>query len=188
MDDTLLILQQLVGLLEGSEANKSKELIHTLNLAKLRIGLIDSFKRHEESVCFRLAYSSHLIAGESELQNIAGKAVKKNEQMAITGAMIHKDKCLIQFLEGPQDNVLSLCEKIKYDKRHKDFKIIMKSSNQIRLFPDWSMANFKTNSTSFDAMVAIFKELDELQYAVADLEHGIKPFTKPNRIVRYVSM
>lgn len=188
MDDTLLILQQLVGLLEGSEANNSKALKQTLNLAKSRIAAINSFKRPEESSCFRLAYSSHLLASESELQDIVVKAVKKNQLMGVTGALIHKDKCLIQLLEGPQDNVLSLCERIKYDKRHKDFKIIMKSSKQIRLFPDWSMANFKTSPNSFDAMLAILKELDELQYAVTDLEHGIKPFSKPNRIVRYVSM
>jgi hypothetical protein len=186
MKNNIELLREIVFLIENSGTELTSELSTALSIAKTRFS-----KNYENSSantgnCYRLAYTSTLI-NELDLSKISDHACKYNREMEITGAMIHKDKCLIQLLEGPKLKVIELAEKIKYDKRHKNFKVIISSDNHSRLFPDWGMASFNNNSHYFKLIFEGMQEINELKYALVDLENGIKSFVMPKRIVRYVN-
>ncbi len=95
--------------------------------------------------CYRLIYRSHSLlphggAGNEGLDGILRVARMNNARLAITGALMLYDDWFAQVLEGPQQAVDSLFEKISRDRRHEAVLLDHADTSATRLFGNWAMA------------------------------------------------
>lgn len=74
---------------------------------------------------FRLIYTSFVSADADPLcaREIVREARNKNEELNITGMLVFDGLRFCQYLEGPEDAVYSLSERIRRDNRHIEFVI-----------------------------------------------------------------
>ncbi len=75
-----------------------------------------------------------------ELMDILKVSRENNVVSDVTGLLLYKGGNFMQALEGPDNVVLALYEKIKKDPRHKDVSIISTEQIQKRQFSAWEMA------------------------------------------------
>lgn len=93
---------------------------------------------------FRLVYRSRLCVPDDDRQEevakILGVARAKNPQLGVTGALIVWDDNVVQTLEGDENTVRGLYEKIHEDPRHNHVETVDTKSGVDRAFGRWSMA------------------------------------------------
>ncbi len=77
---------------------------------------------------------------DEELLEILQVSRDNNSSKDISGLLLYKGGNFMQVLEGPDEAVMSLYEKIASDPRHKAVSIISKEQIQKRQFPAWEMA------------------------------------------------
>lgn len=94
---------------------------------------------------FRLIYRSHSripdASERQELGDILRTARANNAAAGLTGALLLYNNWFAQVLEGPEDKVMTLFERIRADKRHDAVEIRQQSPAAPRLFTRWAMAN-----------------------------------------------
>lgn len=102
-----------------------------------------------------LVYSSqtHENISEDELLNILANARKKNDQNDITGMLTFDNAMFIQVLEGKEQQVSTLFEKIKKDPRHFSVNLLYKSPIKERSFAKWSMAYVFVNPNAQQELI-----------------------------------
>ena len=100
-------------------------------------------KNSNESV-FVLSYASVSAAVFSldDFEEIAVASKRNNRQMDVTGMLLHCGDEFVQVLEGAQQQVMALYERIARDPRHTQLTIIGTDRAEARRFPDWSMGCF----------------------------------------------
>lgn len=81
-----------------------------------------------------------LDTADRQVQAIVDKSVIHNKRADITGALIFAGVHFCQFLEGPEDAVISLMDTIRADTRHRDIWVVYQEAASDRRFADWSMA------------------------------------------------
>jgi hypothetical protein len=74
-----------------------------------------------------------------ELQALLDQACQKNTELHITGMLLYKDGNFMQALEGEQEVVTKLAGSIELDSRHKGVLVLLRGTDEDRLFPEWSM-------------------------------------------------
>ncbi|MGB5387281.1 MAG: BLUF domain-containing protein [Eudoraea sp.] len=91
---------------------------------------------------FSLVYRSTAspIFNKVDVKEMLEKARVNNLRDRITGCLLYYEGEFIQYLEGNQVMVLTLFDKIKVDKRHKDVTILAYGVTDSREFKDWEMA------------------------------------------------
>lgn len=91
---------------------------------------------------FYLIYVSHAADGlkSSDLHDILKKAHEVNANLGITGLLLYKNKRFMQLIEGQEDAVRGLYQKILQDPRHRDLIVLQEDTEPERQFPGWSMA------------------------------------------------
>ena len=57
----------------------------------------------------------------------------------ISGVLMHRDGYFLQIIEGEQDVIEDLFQRINNDTRHKNIKMILDRSVESRLFSNWAM-------------------------------------------------
>jgi len=62
-----------------------------------------------------------------------------NPRLGITGLLIYGNGTFLQSVEGDDESVKGLIEKISRDPRHRGFKVIRKEMATERLYGDWTM-------------------------------------------------
>jgi hypothetical protein len=77
---------------------------------------------------------------DEELLDILKVSRENNSSNDVSGLLLYKGGNFMQVLEGPDDVVVSLFEKIEQDPRHKGVSIISQERIQKRQFPAWEMA------------------------------------------------
>ena len=77
-----------------------------------------------------------------DILNILKCARTNNEKIGVTGILLYWEKTnqFLQILEGEENAVFNLYDKISKDNRHSLSKIIYQENIQERGFKDWSMA------------------------------------------------
>jgi len=90
---------------------------------------------------FQLVYTSAATAplSKADFQDIAISASHKNHEKDITGVLIYHNGTLLQVLEGEEDKVRSLYERIKFDPRHNHCTLLASRHGETREFPRWDM-------------------------------------------------
>ena len=91
---------------------------------------------------FNLVYKSKTnpVFGPGQIQDMLEKARKYNSKHRITGCLLLYKGEFLQYLEGQENHVLRLFEKIQKDERHFDVIQLSQSFIYQREFPDWPMA------------------------------------------------
>jgi len=82
---------------------------------------------------------------DSDLVNLLAEARKNNTQLDISGMLLYHDGNFLQVLEGPDDQVRHLFEKISGDERHQSVVKLIDRPIAERQFGEWSMA-FRTTA------------------------------------------
>ena len=77
---------------------------------------------------------------DSEVIDILRTSRTNNSSRGITGMLLYKDGNFLQVVEGPEDVITNLMEKVERDNRHRGLIILTKRPLQERQFADWSMA------------------------------------------------
>lgn len=80
------------------------------------------------------------LLSEPELLDILRVSRENNQSKDVTGLLLYKGGNFMQVLEGPDDKVEELFNKIKGDPRHKDVNVISREQISARQFPAWEMA------------------------------------------------
>jgi len=95
---------------------------------------------------YRLVYYSHnCIVGSPEalaasIDSILDASRRNNPLVDVTGALMFNAGCFGQVLEGPQDAVEHVFERIQQDTRHGDVHLLSFALAPARAFEHWSMA------------------------------------------------
>ncbi len=126
----------------------------------------------------RLTYISRLAfpLSEKEIEEIGVISAKNNQKDNITGVLIYFNELFFQIIEGDENKIDLLYEKIKHDNRHTDI-LCLKAEYNIseRLFPDWSMKTINLDKST-DILIRPIKIL--LQNVMES--HGIiEKYTQP---------
>lgn len=80
------------------------------------------------------------------LSGVWNQAKEENVKHDITGILIYKNEQFLQFIEGPDENIDELIEKIKRDQRHFNVNILFEGSSKVRAFPKFSMALYNSRN------------------------------------------
>ena len=75
----------------------------------------------------------------SEVRELLIKAQINNHFKDVTGMLLFDGDTFLQVLEGPEDTVMTLFEKIERDPRHTQFTSLVQRKIPQRDFGDWSM-------------------------------------------------
>ncbi len=111
----------------------------------------------------KLLYTSRSAAPRNteQIARIARGSARRNAEAGITGSLVHVDDSFIQVLEGPQDAVERVFEKICCDFRHREIKLIDLVNVQTRQFSEWHMGLLASSEND-----PLYKELEQVKYLV----------------------
>ena len=75
-----------------------------------------------------------------ELEDILEQAQSNNSRNGITGALVYIDGSFLQILEGENDKVQALMQKISNDFRHETVSVLHEGEIEAAAFSEWKMA------------------------------------------------
>ncbi|SFG13966.1 Sensors of blue-light using FAD [Salegentibacter agarivorans] len=111
-----------------------------------------------------LAYvsrQSHVITN-NDLKELLSKSRTRNSEIEVTGMLIYFHGSFIQYLEGKEENIDSLYNKIAEDRRHQSVTEIDSGFSEKRAFSEWSMA-FKKLQKDEAFEILGYKDLETAQ-------------------------
>ena len=85
---------------------------------------------------------------DAALRALLEQSRRDNAAREISGLLLYKGGNFMQLLEGEEQQVRSLYNKISLDRRHAGSLVLLQSHAQERMFPDWSMAFRDLNDPS----------------------------------------
>ena len=90
---------------------------------------------------YRIIYVSAAreLFSDEEIVNLLGVSRRNNREADITGLMIYHEGNFFQVLEGPEEEVSALYDRICSDSRHRQQILLWQGSVGERAFPDWRM-------------------------------------------------
>jgi hypothetical protein len=88
-----------------------------------------------------------------------------NQASGITGALIYENNKFGQVIEGPEEAINTLWQKIQKDDRHKNVRLILSKPISERSFKKWTMI--------FQGNEEIAKTLPEVSAAIEDVEFPV---------------
>ncbi|HSP12761.1 MAG TPA: BLUF domain-containing protein [Salegentibacter sp.] len=106
-----------------------------------------------------VSHQSHSLT-DAALEKILSRARLKNEAEGITGMLICYEGLFIQFLEGEEEKINELFDKITSDQRHNQILILDDGYSETRKFGDWSMAFEKLDHKKAEKIIG-FKEFNK---------------------------
>lgn len=91
---------------------------------------------------FSLVYSSTTDHdwSQDELLGLLAWSRDWNAAHGVTGLLLYRDCAFMQLLEGDEETVRALFDRIAVDKRHQDVDLIWTAETDGRRFGDWTMA------------------------------------------------
>lgn len=92
---------------------------------------------------------------EQDIAQILTTSRRNNGALGVTGMLLHADGAFIQVLEGEEQTVLHLADRIKRDQRHRNFMVLYEMNAARRAFADWQMG-FRRLDPSLEADNAVF--------------------------------
>ncbi len=90
---------------------------------------------------YSIVYTSQATApvDTASLLQLLDAARAANSKLDVTGMLLYKDGAFMQALEGEQDTVSRLADKISHDQRHRGYFVCSRKAIDQRQFGDWSM-------------------------------------------------
>lgn len=90
----------------------------------------------------RLSYRSrtHSNLGHLHLFHLLTQAYASNRDRGITGHLQYDDGVFTQYIEGPEDSVTAVWQRIQRDPRHHKIELVAHEPCHERRFADWTMS------------------------------------------------
>lgn len=90
---------------------------------------------------FQLVYISKAVDlfSDERLRKLVSACRRSNRKMDVTGLLMYQDGIFLQVLEGAEDVLRPLYEKISRDPRHRDAQIVLERTIPEREFSRWRM-------------------------------------------------
>jgi hypothetical protein len=130
------------------------------------------------SLIYRSRATSRLDA--PALDALVQGARQHNHRVGVTGSMLYRDGAFLQWLEGPDEIVEGLFDRISRDPRHTGIEVLSDHHSSRRLFHDWDMRlvtdtteqGFRVlqNTTAVSALDRRFARRAALELAQGDAE------------------
>lgn len=135
---------------------------------------------------FCLAYSSRAQTefDDESLLELADNAAAKNETLGISGYLYYREGLFVQYLEGPQQAVEDLMDKIAADPRHEVITVVPIPSCPDRIFPHWYMRFLGSDlplsnaPTLEDELTFILETTEKDNYSSAEVAEAILHVTR----------
>ncbi len=89
---------------------------------------------------------------DDQLKAMLKKARDNNEKLSITGMLLYRDGFFMQALEGDEEKIETLFNKIAKDIRHRDVLLVYKKPIKERSFEKWTMGFNKVDSKTLDCL------------------------------------
>lgn len=86
------------------------------------------------------------ILASEEVFRIIETSAKNNMRDDLTGFLVFSENRFFQYVEGPEDAVDALLEKLEHDRRHHSIRILKRAEIEERVFPRWKMKRLVTGS------------------------------------------
>ena len=113
---------------------------------------------------------------DEEVEEIGRKSVTNNARVGVTGVLLSANEFFFQILEGREEDVDSVLNRIKQDLRHQGLLILKAESGVTdRLFANWSMNTVRLDGMSDMLMQAIRIMLEN----ITDSHRIIERYTQP---------
>lgn len=112
------------------------------------------------------------------INQITEESIKWNSMHGITGMLLCLEDRYFQFLEGKEEEVDSIFNKIKMDSRHTEVYVRIKGFENDRIFSEWSMGSWTLKNEELKNLTA----LDDLRSYMED------PSNKALSPKKFVSM
>ncbi len=90
--------------------------------------------------CSRNLIEGDAATRDAEIRQILETARRNNSQAKVTGALLFSADHFAQVLEGPQEAVEAIFERIQHDARHGEVTVLESLTSEQRDFSEWSMA------------------------------------------------
>ncbi|MDP3897209.1 MAG: BLUF domain-containing protein [Mesorhizobium sp.] len=90
---------------------------------------------------FQMLYVSGAVGpvSESSIDQILATSRRNNAVAGITGLLLVADEIFVQVLEGDREAVLGLASRIRADRRHRNFMVLVETQAAERAFGAWHM-------------------------------------------------
>ena len=121
--------------------------------------------------------SATQLMEETDLAELLGQARENNARDNITGMLLYKDGGFMQAIEGEEEVVLRLHDKILKDSRHKNIINLIEGALEERQFSQWSMAFTNVNSLNQverDGFSPFLNESFNVDYFGENPHHALK--------------
>ncbi len=121
-------------------------------------------------VTFALVYTStatHPMSSD-ELRILLDQCRRHNAETGITGMLLYRDERFMQLLEGEEETVRAIVDRIEADPRHTDVATLWSAWNDQRTFADWSMG-FRDLSGQTGADMAGFADVMDAPVSALDV-------------------
>lgn len=89
------------------------------------------------------------------LQAITDVSAKNNPALKVTGMLLGIETKYFQYLEGPEENVKALYQKIWKDPRHQNVTQWIKGYSNERVFGEWSMGSWLLTNQELKSMPSL---------------------------------
>ena len=88
---------------------------------------------------------------EADLEDIHRSAREQNALDGVTGLLVFNGTHFLQIIEGSEQAIEELVERLRMDPRHTGFEIRDRRKVEGRSFPDWSMELVRVKASYFEA-------------------------------------
>ena len=111
----------------------------------------------------RIAYTSKSKEAFSKrnLLDLMHESRTYNTLDDISGVLIHRQHHFLQIIEGEPKAVDNLLSRLRRDKRHSDFKVIIDSPVDKRLFSNWAMGCADFDDPTLSLISGLRKDLTD---------------------------
>ena len=172
------LLKKSFSRLKGNLLAVRFQLCQSMNMSDelSRMSLLwETIQQEEEYPIFRLTYLSKPTKPftDADFDDIESKSVKANNERDVTGLLVVNEDRILQILEGREEAVRELYNKIEADSRHTVLKLVCAVEDEVRLLMTWNMVVRGLNGTPPDLLDQFSNVFDGLLHAESQSEIAI---------------
>ena len=107
------------------------------------------------------------------IDSILDVSRRNNQRDALTGALIYNDRTFLQWLEGGNQEIRDVFNRISRDSRHTGLRLMTVRKLDDRWFPDWSMTAAVTEDETLRGLKLVphlsLSQFDPFNWSDADI-------------------
>jgi hypothetical protein len=119
----------------------------------------------------RIIYASRALHdfSDQELVALLLRARATNEDRGITGMLVYASRSFLQQLEGDDEDVEVVWDRIRMDDRHTELRVLADGPTGSRLFADWSMGFEHVTSADLERTLPGYRASIEYPFVSSQL-------------------